>query len=742
MHDRETGIISYAGLDKAALFRQAKQFYQQENGTDRFSAFMPLFPVELVQNMRFIGKGGSLSAFVSRNGFSIDQGEYYRQLYDEMPRLFAGDNYTRNFDYDGHFVGRGVMTVDRVWADAFPQYEPFMGEKLVLYMIGGGGQAVAVPESIYPRGGGVLHSAEMDMRICARGDHYAAYVKQRVDNGEDYEAERFGREYLRQFMLAPVTLTQKELGRIMQDMSLVRSLQEDEPVEPGRFSEFSRRGENLPQYVPYQVACDTFERMPVTRSTARLMQLYYSGDEHISDLWFSYQEAGEYIDRTNMTLDVRALCQGYQIPPRYAPELQGGKYPDQIRVVTVQDRTLQPMVANTINNPAYGSGMNPLGMINKLIFLEDSAELLRTDRLVAENCTLKCENLFVSERDYVCMLEKAATQENKGQLIDTMYRREAVLTQLREGSDAYCKARDMLDKKMARYQAMAQAAAGRKDRAQLSGYDADIDYLRRLELSRLPQDDEENQQPIQFAPDALRMLSIESGFTMRSQVKRCTYGDIALPASEMESDEGYLFTEANEADAAPAEEPRETSSEENVAAAATEAPQDEESTETAACEEALPAEEESAEGENAEDASSEGDAPKQTVAAEDAGLAEKASSDNEKISPENESDKAQEASETSQQSETVSENAETSGDDGLTAPQKLEMLAQKKPAAKAGKALWSRALPKAEQLSLFEPAVEETPAALSMAETLKKTDGEGNDTPSLMARLMEKPKQD
>lgn len=736
MNDRETGILSYAGLDKAALFRQAKQFYQQENGTDRFSAFMPLFPVELVQNMRYIGKGGSLSAFVSRNGFSIDRSEYYRQLYDEMPRLFAGDNYTRNFDFDGHFVGRGVMTVDRVWADTFPQYEPFMGEKLVLYMIGGGGQAVAVPESIYPRGGGVLHSAEMDMRICARGEHYAAYVKQRVDEGEDYDAERFGREYLRRFMLAPVALNQKELGRIMQDMSLVRSLKEDETVEPGRFSEFSRRGGNLPQYVPYQLACDTFERMPITRSTARLMQLYYSGDEHISDFWFSYQEAGEYIDRASMTLDVRALCQGYQIPPRYAPELQGGKYPDQVRLVTVQDRSLQPMVANTINNPAYGSGMNPLGMINKQIFLEDSAELLRTDRLAQENTALKCENLFVAEREYVCMLEKAATQENLGRLIDTMYRREAVLTQLREGSDAYCKAREMLDDQMARYEAITQAAAARKERTQLSGYDADIDYLHRLELSRLPQDDEENQPPVRFAPDALRMLSIESGFTMRSQIKRCSYGDIALPVSEAESDEDYLFTKEDE--------PAETLLTENTENA------------EMVCTEGVSAksEEEHDAGSPAEEAEQ-----KQEIAAEDAALAEKASGENEKTSPENVAGEPEAPGKTEvtaltaegENKDTISdtegldggaETCEEAEEDGLSAAQKLEMLVQKKPAAKAEKSLWSRALPKAEQLSLFEPVTEEAPAALSMAETLKKADEDRAETPSLMARLMEKPKQE
>lgn len=669
MRNQETGILCYAGLDKAALWRQAKQYYSQDEGFDRFTAFMPLFPMELVQNMRYVGRT-SFSNLVSRNGFSIDPAEYHRQLYAEMPDLYVGENRQRLFDYENHFLGRAVVTVDQAWADRFPQYEPFMGERLHVYMIGGGGQAVAVPESVYPRGCGVLHSAEMDMRIAARGDHYAAYVQQRVGRGEDYDPLVFGREYLREAMLEPVLFTQKEMARVMQDMSLVRSLQEDAPQADGHFSEFSRRGENLPQYAPYHVACDTFERMPITRGTARLMQLHYSGDDHISDLWLSYQDAGEYIDRQNMTLDVRALCQGYQIPPRYAPETLGGRYPDQVRLVTVRDRSLQPMVANTINNPAYGSGMNPLGMINKLILLEDSAELIRVDRLSLENSPLTCVNLTLPQADYVRMLEKAALQENKGMLIDTMYRREAVLEQLREGTDAYRRAKELLEKQLKMHQEKIAREDLRGGKAQLSGYDADIDYLTRQEMSKQPPSEEDDQPPLVFTPDALRMLSIESGCTMRGEIRRYAFEELAVPVQE---EDEPLAEQPEES----AEEPEELPPEE-------------------------PAQEEVLEVESPGEEKEE--MPEETP---------------EESAPE----------EPSEEESVPEESQEISAQDKLSLLMKEEKHGRKKE-----KNLWSRALPKMEQLSLFE-TVDPAPEAprLSMKEL---TPEEAEQGPSLMSRLL------
>ena len=156
MEKNACGIISYAGLMRDALLAQAKAAFAQAQPpvSGRFDAFLPLFPVELVQNMDYVGAVESRGAKVAPSGFSIDPMEYHRKLYAQLPELYAGDNYARNFDYEGHFAGRGVFAVDAAWVEYFPQYQPFLGEKLTVYLIGGGSQAVAVPESVYPRGGG------------------------------------------------------------------------------------------------------------------------------------------------------------------------------------------------------------------------------------------------------------------------------------------------------------------------------------------------------------------------------------------------------------------------------------------------------------------------------------------------------------------------------------------------------------------------------------------------------------
>ena len=114
-----------------------------------------------------------------------------------------------------------AVTVDRAWATLFPQYQPFLGERLVIHLIGGGHQAVAVPESIFPRGGGILEGAERELRVTARCAHYMAYLKTRLEMGEKYDPVRFEEDYLRLNGLSAVCVRQKELGRAMRDLSLI-----------------------------------------------------------------------------------------------------------------------------------------------------------------------------------------------------------------------------------------------------------------------------------------------------------------------------------------------------------------------------------------------------------------------------------------------------------------------------------------------------------------------------------------
>ncbi len=479
---RQTGIISYAGLEEGALWAAAKRMFAQsdEPVPDRFRSFLPIFPIELVQNMSYVGRRERNLARVSPAGFSTDPDEYHRLLCAELPELYTGENALRNFDSEGRYRGGGAVTVDRAWATLFPQYQPFLGERLVVHMIGGGHQAVAVPESIFPRGGGILEGAERELRVTARCAHYMAYLKTRLEMGEKYDPVRFEEDYLRLNGLSAVCVRQKELGRAMQDLCILRGLDGGVPEEKGLFTLNAKRAEGVRQYAPWRYACDTFEESPVTRATSRLLQLAFDEDAAPGDLWVSYQDAGEYIDRQRITLDVRALCEGFQIAPAYDPATRGGRYPTVVRVAAVRDRELRPLVADALNNPAYGSGMNPLGMLNKLVYLPDSRELLRQRRLALEPTSLTCENTAVGAEDYRRMRAMARWQEWKGRLVDALYRRESALSQIQVGTSAYDRANDLLTRRVEAIEREAQRAAVSLPSGQLSGYDADIDYLRRM----------------------------------------------------------------------------------------------------------------------------------------------------------------------------------------------------------------------------------------------------------------------
>lgn len=502
---RQTGVISYAGLDEQALWEGARRAFAQADPPvpERFRSFLPVFPLELIVNMPYLGKAG----------FSRDMDDYHRQLSEECPDLYAGFNRSRCFKGD-EFIG-GAVTVDEVWVRRFPQYQPFAGEKLCLYLIGGGHQGVAVPESIYPLGGGILHNAERELGVTARCRHFTAYLEQRLKMGDAYDALRFEEEYLALHQLSTLAISQKTLGRMMQDMAIVRELNQPEQ-QTELFTAEGKSAEDIAQYVPGRYACDFFEEEPVTRQTARLMQLYFEGDDFQSNLWLPWQDASQYLNRKNKTLDVRALCDGFQIAPATDADTRGGCYPNRVRLVTVVDRSLRLMVAQTLNNPAYGSGMNPMGMLNKLVFLKNSRELIAKGQLTVESHTIACANTRVSEDELLRMRALAQWQENKGRLIDAMYRRESALSQMQPGSLAYERAKDVLDAKVERLQTLVRQSP--VTCAQRSGYDGDIAYLTKLSQSR------EGIRVMDADPQ--REKCVETGFAMRARARTVNLSDV------------------------------------------------------------------------------------------------------------------------------------------------------------------------------------------------------------------------
>ena len=503
--NRFTGVISYAGLDEKKLWDDAGRAFASQSLPERFRGFLPLFPMELIVNMPYTGP----APFASPEGFSMRAAEYHRVLSQELPALYQAENRARCFDANGQFSG-GVVTVDEAWAEMFPQYRPFMGDKLMLHMIGGGTQAVAVPVSIFPRFGGVLSRIERETGIRERCRHYASFLRARVAPGAACDHDKLEAEYLRQTGLNALRIRQKDLQSIVQESAILRELEgpENRPAPP------RPKTTRIPQYQPYRYACDTFEPFVFTRQRTRLAQLYYEGNPFISDLWLQWQDVAGYIDKTRRTLDVRALCNGFQIAPIADPRARGGCYPNRIRVVNVCDRSLQPMAAQTINNPAYGSGLNPLGTLNCIIWLADTPGLLADGALKEEACGLTCENTQVDEELFLRMRALAEWQEHKGRLIDAMYRRETTLAQLEPESITYERSRDILNAKVERLEALIQYPPFAN--CPRSGYDADLEYLRRQAQCREGVLPDGTPAPTMFPADTHREKSIQSGFAMRS----------------------------------------------------------------------------------------------------------------------------------------------------------------------------------------------------------------------------------
>ena len=527
MKRKPQGVISYAGLDVPTLLAGARLMFagSEEQLPRRFAALMPLMPMELIQSMPFVGVALP-GQNVAPGGFSIDPATYHCMLHEQMPRLYVGDNLVRNTDAKGVFHGRGVVTVDEAWATCFPQYQQFVGERLTIYPLGGGAQVAAVPESLYPRAAAFLRAAETALGVTRRCHDYAHYVYQRIRAGETFDADTFENDYLAAHQLTPVTLTQSDLGRVMQDISMLKNAREGSDTD-GLYTENAKRAEHILQYVPGLYACDVFEDAPITRYTARLLQPVWE-DGFVSDWWLPYADAAAYAGPDRQTLDMAALCQGFQLSPVYDPITRGGSYPHAVRVVILREKDLRLRMADALNNPAYGSGMGPQGSINKLVYLQGSRELLRQGKLTVEEHHFRCENTAVSPKEYRAMTAMAALQEWKGRLVDALYRRESVLSEVRDTSPDKERLHTLMNQPV---DALEGHLSGR-EKAQLSGYDADLDYLRRMGMEREWKPAPNKQKTFRFAPDSLREASIESGFAMRAACLRHDWASLALPGQE------------------------------------------------------------------------------------------------------------------------------------------------------------------------------------------------------------------
>ena len=486
------GIVSYAGLSKDALLSEAGHFFPHTQMPGRYRDIIPLFPAEMIQNMEYIGKAADGLKLVTPGGFSMDPAEYHYKMYTEHPSLYAGDNYSRNFDYEGTYQGTGVFTVDAAWADMFPQYIPFLGEKLVLHLIGKGCQAVAVPESVKIRSG-FLDLLEEQLEITARVQSFVRFAVARIRAGETYDADECAAEYLKSTDRPAVQVTQRELEILLQRKAIAGGKRAPNGGE-AFYMRKAREAEQISQYVPLRYACDRFIDQAVTPAYVRLAQPYFEGREFIGDFWISYQEILPYLNHSGTVLDMRALCESFQVAPAYDPETGGGRYPDSIRVAVIRDRDMTIMAADALNNPAYGSGLNVDGKIGKHVLIKNSLEMIKTRRVDIEKITFRCVNLSLSPEEFNAQRKRARAQEMKGRLVDALYR----LYMAQSGPDA-----DETLLKSLIERADRLRAAVRSDAGSMSGYDADINYLERKLVGAEVHDEQ-------------RETSVECGYAMRN----------------------------------------------------------------------------------------------------------------------------------------------------------------------------------------------------------------------------------
>lgn len=495
--------VSYAGLTRSGLMQAA--FKAGSDGAVKPLRGLPaIFPAELIKNMDYIA---------ADRAFSRDISEYHRMLYQQEPSLYAGDNLLRSIAPNGTFSGRGAVSIDQKWIERFPQLQGFEGDTLALYPIGGGAQGVCVPQSLYPRLGKALRRMEDALGVTACAQRYAEYALKRLKTGEEYDPAQFQLDYVKSLALSQPIITQSDITRAMQAVSSVMA---DAPA-PKATQSALRLGQSR-QYQRGRSAADSYAWRAVTKDAAKLCQPAFSGSDYISDLWIPFSQAQEYGDRLTGQVSARALCEGWQIAPRYDPDTLGGRYPDTLRVVTVVDRSLKLMVGDALNNPAYGSGSSADGRINKQIILPDSQGALRLGKLKLEK-TLPMTDCLVSLRAYQQMAAQGLLQEKKGRLIDAMTRRETLLGQFAAtGEPASKQALSDAAREIKRLEA--EIASQQGDHTPMSGYDADIDYLKRRAQAR------EDLEP--FQTDPKREESIRGGGEVR-KVPSLRYDEIALP---------------------------------------------------------------------------------------------------------------------------------------------------------------------------------------------------------------------
>ena len=468
-----SGIISYSGLRLDELLLCMQQELDPDG--DRLCRFLPLFPAELIQNMPYVGLNGRCAA---PSGFTVDPLLYHDMLLHEIPELYTGENAVRCIR-DGDFIGKD-MYVDAAWADHFPQYADFLGEKLYVRLIGGGYQGVAVPQSLYPLGAEWLDYVERKLGITQRAQDAARYIANRIRKGEHFEVTQYESDYLQATGVSTFWVKQSDLEHYRRNQQYVSG-----KVQPVIYSGDAA----VPQYVPSLVACDLFTDYYDTPFTKKLAQLFYEGDDYVSDFWIPWRQAWTFGDLKRNAINALLLCQGYQMPPSAMAD--GAKYPATLRVVSIQAGHLPMQMAEISANSCYGKPSVPTGAATKLIYIPNSKALIENGTLRCESLRLLMEQTALSEMEWLEMRKGAFLNWQYSRLNDELLARDRVLNGLdltmpgvSEALEPYNRRIDALERELSEYNVDDSGAAKeqchylqRKYRFTTGACEADLPYF-------------------------------------------------------------------------------------------------------------------------------------------------------------------------------------------------------------------------------------------------------------------------
>lgn len=524
------GIISYAGFKMEQLLTEMQRELRPQKG--RLVRFLPLFPAELIQNMPYVGTSGRCA---SPSGFTVDPILYHEMLYREMPQLYVGENAVRCLR-DGDFVGRDVF-VDEAWVQHFPQYADFLGERLYVRLIGGGFQGVAVPQSLYPLSEEWLSAVEDKLGITQTAQAAAEYIGKRIRKGERCDIHLFESDYMQQTGLSTFWLQQRDLNRYRQNLQYTQQAPSAAP-----------QAQSVPQYVPSLVACDLFTDYRSAPFTQKLAQLYFEGDDYISDFWIPWKQAWTLGDLKRKAISARQLCQGYQLPP--AAVAEGAVYPATLRVVTVHAAQLPMKIAEIGANRCYGVPSVPTGAATKLVYIENSKSLIESGVLRCESLRLLMEQTTLSEEAWLAMRQDAYDNWLLGCLTDELLTRDRVLAGLDLAMPGVREALAQYDVRVERLEKQTRRTAQNG----CARYAEQTEYLQRKYRFHIGID--QNDAP--FYPDEQLEQQVQELFAMRNPLPTYDWRELwkidAMTPSEKTAEDGKVQALAACAETAEATE--------------------------------------------------------------------------------------------------------------------------------------------------------------------------------------------